>query len=821
MTYLKRNKNKTLFALALLGANVSPSMATAAMPVAMVQQQNACKGVVLDTNGEPIIGASITVTVNGQKKGGITDLNGNFDIAGVKPGSTLTVSYIGYTTQRVVWNGKNLTVNLHEDAGTLDDVVVVGYGSQKKVNLTGAVSVVNSKTLEARAVTSVAQALQGAVPGLNFNVGNAGGALNGKFSMNIRGTGTIGGGSNAAPLVLIDGSEGDLYSIAPNDIESISVLKDASSSAIYGSRAAFGVILVTTKSGRDGRMSVSYHGNMRFSTATQVPEMPNSYDFARYWNDAATNNGEALPFSNDMLEKIKNNINGTPKPGDEVPTTWRGYAANEPWGMYNSSWANTDWFKEMYRKGVPSQEHNIALSGGSKNVNYYLSGALLNQHGLIRHGEDVMNRYNFTAKVTARLNDWFSITYNNKWSRENYHRPSYMTALFFHNIARRWPTNPVYDPHGHYVHGNEILQMENGGLDKTSTDKVFQQLALEFTPIKGWKIRLEGNYNTTNYHNHWDVLPIYYYDPNNLPVAAAWSGDYAAGKSNVGEAMSKTNYFNGRYFTEYAFKLNEKHDFKAVAGMDMESNRYTYLGASRADLITPLVPTLNNATNKVVNPSFSDTQWATMGFFGRVNYAYDNRYLAEFSIRRDGSSRFIGNKRWGVFPSFSAGWNIANEAFFKSLAKTIQVLKLRVSWGSLGNTNIKQLYPWFLNQPVSAASSGWLLNGERQNIANVPGLVSPNLTWERIQSWNIGFDFGAFNNRLQGNFDYFVRTTKNMVGPAPVKPSILGANQPAENNSDMRSNGWELEVETLIISAEKEVLGNSRHFFDNFKRKQK
>ena len=192
MTYLKRNKNKTLFALALLGASVSPSMATAAMPVAMVQQQNACKGVVLDTNGEPIIGASITVTVNGQKKGGITDLNGNFDIAGVKLGSTLTVSYIGYTTQRVVWNGKNLTVNLHEDAGTLDDVVVVGYGSQKKVNLTGAVSVVNSKTLEARAVTSVAQALQGAVPGLNFNVGNAGGALNGKFSMNIRGTGTIG-----------------------------------------------------------------------------------------------------------------------------------------------------------------------------------------------------------------------------------------------------------------------------------------------------------------------------------------------------------------------------------------------------------------------------------------------------------------------------------------------------------------------------------------------------------------------------------------------------------------------------------------------------
>ena len=474
MTYLRRNKSKTLFALALLSANLSPCNAATALPVTIAQQQSECKGAVLDVNGDPIIGASVTATVNGQKKGAITDLNGYFTIPGVKPGTNLTISYIGYKTQHAVWNGKELNISLAEDAGTLDDVVVVGYGSQKKVNLTGAVSVVNSKSLQSRAVTSVAQALQGAVPGLNFNVSNSGGALNGKLSMNIRGAGTIGAGSNAAPLVLIDGSEGDLYSISPNDIENISVLKDASSSAIYGSRAAFGVILVTTKSGHDGRVNVNYNGNVRFSTATQVPEMPNSYDFARYWNDAAANNGEAAPFDNDMLERIKNNINGTPKPGEEVPTVWRGYAANEPWGMYTSSWANTDWFKEMYRKGVPSQEHNVSVSGGSKNVNYYLSGALLDQHGLIRHGKDVMRRYNFSSKVSAKLTNWITVTYNTKWSRENYSRPSYMTGLFFHNIARRWPTNPVYDPHGHYVHGNEILQMESGGLDRTSTDKLYQ-----------------------------------------------------------------------------------------------------------------------------------------------------------------------------------------------------------------------------------------------------------------------------------------------------------------------------------------------------------
>ena len=778
-----------LFSSSLLHANI-----TYKANAAVVQQQAVCKGTVVDSNGEPVVGASVFAVSNGHKKGSVTDLDGNFEIDGIASGSSLTISYVGYKTQQVTWNGKDLKVTLQESSEMLDNVVVVGYGTQKKVNLTGAVSVVNSKALESRPVMSVAQALQGEVPGLNFSVGNAGGSLKSRMGLNIRGIGTIGDGSNAAPLVLIDGSEGDLYSISPNDIESISVLKDASSSAIYGSRAAFGVILVTTKSGKEGRTNVSYNGNVRFSTATQIPEMPNSYDFARYWNDAAANSGGNAPFSQDMLNKIKNHINGTPAPGEEVTTTWQGTAANEPWSMYNGSWDNTNWFKEMYKSAVPSTEHNISVSGGGNKVNYYISGAILSQRGLIRHGKDKLKRYNFSSKVTANLTDWATVTYNTKWIREDYSRPSYMTGLFFHNIARRWPTNPVYDPNGHYVHGNEILQMENGGIDATQEDKLFQQLALEFRPIKGWKIRLEGNYNTTNYHNHWDVLPIYYYDPDQHPIAAAWSGDYAAGKSNVGEAMSKNNYYNGRFFTEYNMTLNDKHEFKFLAGLDMESNIYTNLSASQADLVTPLVPTLNNATNKVVGRGFSNTHWSTMGVFGRINYAYDSRYLAEFSIRRDGSSRFIGDKTWGTFPSFALGWNIANEQFFKPLNKTVNTLKLRLTYGSLGNTNTDQLYPWFLRQPISSNSSAWLVNGERVNTSGVPGLVSPFLTWERVQSWNIGLDFGLFNNKLQGTFDYFVRTTKDMVGPAPVKPSILGATQPKENNSDMRSNGWDLEV---------------------------
>ena len=792
--YLRKKRTTSLMMMALFSSSLLHANITYKANAAVVQQQAVCKGTVVDSKGEPVVGASVFAVSNGHKKGSVTDLDGNFEIDGIASGSSLTISYVGYKTQQVTWNGKDLKVTLQESNEMLDNVVVVGYGTQKKVNLTGAVSVVNSKALESRPVMSVAQALQGEVPGLNFSVGNGGGSLKSRMGLNIRGIGTIGEGSNAAPLVLIDGSEGDLYSISPNDIESISVLKDASSSAIYGSRAAFGVILVTTKSGKEGRTNVSYNGNVRFSTATQIPEMPNSYDFARYWNDAAANSGGNAPFSQDMLNKIKNHINGTPAPGEEVTTTWQGTAANEPWSMYNGSWDNTNWFKEMYKSAVPSTEHNISVSGGGNKVNYYISGAILSQRGLIRHGKDKLKRYNFSSKVTANLTDWATVTYNTKWIREDYSRPSYMTGLFFHNIARRWPTNPVYDPNGHYVHGNEILQMENGGIDATQEDKLFQQLALEFRPIKGWKIRLEGNYNTTNYHNHWDVLPIYYYDPDQHPIAAAWSGDYAAGKSNVGEAMSKNNYYNGRFFTEYNMTLNDKHEFKFLAGLDMESNIYTNLSASQADLVTPLVPTLNNATNKVVGRGFSNTHWSTMGMFGRINYAYDSRYLAEFSIRRDGSSRFIGDKTWGTFPSFALGWNIANEQFFKPLNKTVNTLKLRLTYGSLGNTNIDQLYPWFLRQPISSNSSAWLVNGERVNTSGVPGLVSPFLTWERVQSWNIGLDFGLFNNKLQGTFDYFVRTTKNMVGPAPVKPSILGATQPKENNSDMRSNGWDLEV---------------------------
>lgn len=757
-------------------------------------------GTVTDTSGEPVIGATVAV-VGVPGKGATADLDGNFTIPAVPVGATLRISFVGMKTQEITLengggqnNPPHLNIVLVEDSELLDEVVVVGYGTQKKANLTGAVSQIDSKVLEARPVQNVGQALQGVVPGLNFNVTNSGGALDSRMALNIRGTGTIGKGSSSAPLVLIDGSEGDIYSLAPNDIESISVLKDASASAIYGSRAAFGVILVTTKSGKEGKARISYNGNVRFATATQIPEMMDSYEFARYWNAAARNKGDQLPFDDNKIRLIKGYQAGTLTGEEAWGTVWRGYSANEPWGMYTDGWANTDWFAEMYKKNVPSQEHNISVSGGSDKIKYYVSSAILDQRGLIRHGKDEFRRYNLSGKITADLTSWLRLTYNNKWSREDYERPSYLTGLFFHNIARRWPTNIVYDPNGHYAFGTEILQMRDGGLGRKQTDRLNQQVTIEIMPLEGWVIRAEGNYNTLNAQNHWDVLPIYYYDPDQNPVAAAWSGDYSPGKSRVSESFDKNNYFNGRFYSEYAKIFDEKHDFKVVAGLDMEANERKYLSAWRDDLITPDVPTINTATHKDTHPGYGNNHWSTMGAFARVNYAYDGRYLLEASIRRDGSSRFIGDKTWATFPSFSLGWNIAQEEFFKPLNDYIGMLKLRGSWGTLGNTRIDALYPWFLSQPVGSKNSRWLIDGERQNTSSMPGLVSPDLTWETVKSWNIGLDFGLFNNRLQGYFDYFVRTTENMVGPAPSKPSILGADQPPLNNSDMRSQGWDLEI---------------------------
>ena len=789
---LKRLKTVSMM-LFLMGASTGAAFATSPAgvdDVKITQQSETATGTVLDNTGETVIGAS--VVVKGTTNGVVTDINGNFSLQNVKKGAILQVSYVGYKTQEVTWNGKALTITLAEDTEMLEEVVVVGYGTQKKTNLTGSVSMVDAEALEARPVQNVQQALQGVVPGLNVGVGNGGGALDAGMSMNIRGTGTIGDGSAAAPLVLIDGIEGDMNTVNPNDIASISVLKDAASSSIYGARAAFGVILITTKNGSAGKVNVNYSGNVRFSSVTDLPEMMDSYQFAQFFNAAAANAGQSPVFDSYTLDMIQKYQRGEINYGCEDKN------GDGNWDFYTTSYANTDWFDTVYKDWATSHEHNLSISGGTEKVNYRVSGSFLNQNGLIAFGEDKFNRYTIDAKLSAKLADWVTLNYGTKWTRSDYDRPSYMTGLFFHNIARRWPTCPVYDPNGYLMHEMEIIQMEEGGVQTEQKNYYTQQVGFVFEPIKDWHINVEGSLRTYYQSQHYAVLPVYGHNAKGEAFLHSWDGgaSYSPGQSRVYDYRYKEDYFTTNIFTDYSKTIND-HYFKVMGGFNAELFKTNSVSGQGDSLKDPNIPYLNMAADRL-RASGGAGHTSVAGFFARINYSWKDRYMVELNGRYDGSSRYVGDKRWGFFPSTSLGWNIAREGFWEDWtwgAENISTLKLRASWGQLGNTNTGDAwYPFYLSQGTGNLNSGWLVGGKKQNTAYMPGIVSALLTWETIESWNIGLDWNMFGNRLTGSFDWFTRYTYDMVGPAPDLPNALGTDVPKINNADMKSVGWELEL---------------------------
>ncbi|MGL5563094.1 MAG: SusC/RagA family TonB-linked outer membrane protein [Tannerellaceae bacterium] len=753
----------------------------------IAQQSKTIKGTVVDETGEPLIGVSIAV--KGTTNGTVTDIDGNFTLPRVSGKDVITLTYVGYhPINQTIGNQTVFKFTMKEDTKTLDEVVVVGFGSQKKVNVTGAVSQVSAEALEARPVQNVSQALQGVVPGLNFSTNNSGGELNNTLSVNIRGGGTIGEGSSSSPLVLIDGMEGNMNALNPQDIESISVLKDAASAAVYGSRAPFGVILITTKKGKSGRATVNYNNSMRFTDPLLTPKMMDSYNFAQYFNEAAANNGQSPVFNDEMMGRIQAYQRGELEAGTTLNKN------SNRWNEYGGANANTDWFKEHYKKWAFSQEHNISVNGGNEKVTYLISGNFMDTNGLLRFSNDNYQRYSINSKLNAQISDWVSLSYGGRWVREDYDRAAYQGGLFYHNIARRWPTNPLYDPNGFLMEGSEAIQLRDGGRDKDQKDWNYQQLQLTFEPIKDWKIYAEGNMRTTDRFNHWEVLPVYAHDGDGNAYAMKWNDDYSTpGMSRVSEYAWKENFYTTNLYTDYFKNFDNGHYFKAMVGFNAELLNARDVSGSRDGLITPNVPTINTATsNQKAGGGYS--HWSTAGFFGRINYNYKERYMVELNGRYDGTSRFIGDKRWNFFPSFSAGWNIAREDFWQSYEDIVSTLKLRGSWGELGNQNMSSWYPFYQTMPFGTANGGWLINGEKPNTSSAPGLVSSLLTWERVQSWNVGFDWGAFNNRLTGSFDYFVRKTLDMVGPAPELPVILGTSVPKLNNADMKSYGFELEI---------------------------
>lgn len=754
-------------------------------------------GVVSDPDG-PSVGASIIQ--KGTTNGTVTDMDGNYSIQ-VPSDAVLVFSYIGMTTQEIAVGGRTkIDVSLSSNE-VLDEVVVVGFGTQKKVNLTGAVAVVSGDELAQRPVANATQALQGMVPGLQ--IASTAGTKDATPSINVRGTGTIGQGSSSSPLVLIDGVEGDLNTINPQDIESISVLKDAAASSIYGSRAPFGVILITTKSGGkgDAKPVINYNNSFRFGQRIRAKHMMNSVDFASWTNDANANGGEGLFFDADRMAKIKayheashyQNGSRIDKNGNIL------YAIDTTNGHdgYGYGVDDVDWYDAVYDDTSFSQEHNASVSGSSERVNYYASFNYLDDGGFMKLGcGDKMERFNGTAKLGVKLTDWLRLNYTMRYTRQNYKRPSALTGSLYSDIARQgWPVLPLYDHNGNYFSSpSPALGLATGGKDTSERDITNHQIGFVLEPIKGWKTHVDLNYRIDNKIRHWDSQTTYNHLDDGTPVV--YNKD-----SNVHEDEYKENYMNFQAYTEYDWNIAKAHNFHVMGGFQAEQVKLTEFGLQRNGILDASKPVVDlttglNYNGVAVTPSTNGAfnQWQTAGFFGRINYNYKEKYLAEFNLRYDGTSRFRTDNMWKLFPSVSLGWNISREGWFEPLTDVFDVLKLRGSYGQLGNQNTTNWYQTYQTIAYNSAAGNWLQGGVKPNVTSAPGLVSTSLGWETVESYDLGLDFTVLNNRLSGSVDYFVRNTNDMVGNAPELPAILGTAVPVTNNTDLKTTGWELQV---------------------------
>lgn len=779
-------------------------------------------GTIKDDTGFEVIGATVVI-VGDATRGTVTDIDGHYSLSDVPADASLQFSYVGLKTEIIPVQGRTtIDLVMKSDTELLDEIVVVGFGTQKRENLTGAVSSVSAKDLTSRPVSNVAEALQGVVPGMNISTGSFGGALNGSKSINIRGVGTIGAGSSVTPLILIDGMEGDMNALNPNDIESISVLKDAASSSIYGSRAPGGVILITTKKGKAGKTTVNYNNNFRFTSPLNMPRIADSYRFAHAINDQLANGGQTPMYSEKKLQQILDYQQGkTDQYMWELGGRWNSF--DDPQRKDIMPVANTDWLRTHFGSSF-THEHSVSVNGGSEKNQYLLSGNYLDQGGLLRYGNDSSKRYAISARINSNITDWLNIGYTARFSRTDYEAPSFTGGdniaenVFYFDMIRYWPVIPLKDPNGYYNEPSKVSQVKDGGREESQNDIFTQQLAIVLEPITDWRINAEINYKTRNFFRHRDYLTAYAYDVNENPYAIANQ------VTGVNEYAYKSNFFNPNIFTDYATELGNGNHIKGMLGFQSELYLDRNLTGAR-DNIAAGIPTLNTtSTNPRTAGGYG--HWATVGFFGRLNYNYNERYLAEVNLRYDGTSRFMRDQRWNWFPSFSLGWNVAREEFWEDYTDLISNLKFRASWGELGNQNTNSWYPFYRTIGRGNANGNWLLGGERPNTSWESDLVSTLLTWERTQTLDVGLDYSMFRNRLNLNFDWFQRKSLDMVGPAPELPNILGIGVPRVNNLDMTSRGWEVQLSWRDIINEFSygatlVLSDNTVTIDNYPNKSK
>jgi len=740
------------------------------------QQQYKITGTVKDAaTGELMAG--VNIKVKNSSVGVMTDASGKYSVSLTAPEATLIFSFIGYVTQELaIASGSNLDIAMSPDLKGLDEVVVIGYGTQKKVNLSGAVDVVTSRVIESRPVANLTQSLQGVSPSLNISVSNSGGEMGARMNLNIRGIGSINGGS---PYILVDGMEQDINNLNPNDIESISVLKDAASSSIYGARAAFGVVLITTKKGRNDGYSVTYSNNYSFSAPTIVPHSVDSRRFADYLNVASANDGNPPLFQKVILDFMDDYLAG------EIDYWTIPYPlAPQYWLLNQGAWANTDWYDVNYKKWVPNSQHNLSFSGGDKRTQYFISGSYFDQSGLLNFGTDNLSRSNINMKINTKLYDWLRFNFTSKFSSINIERPSYDKDLLYDRLARQWPTNAPYFPNNTPNYEAVQIWLEQGGMYNEKNNELSIIPGIEIEPLKGWIIysNLRWRMNDWGMSNH---------EAKVVATLADGTQGYLRADNNYSTNDYTAFYTSPNIYSTYTKNIGN-HNFTILAGFEQELLEYNSTYAKRYGLVSDEVPSLNTATGRQ-EASGTKGHYSTRSFFGRLNYSLSDKYLFEFSLRYDGSSKFPEGYRWGTFPSGSLAYILSKESYWKPLSKVLNMFKLRVSFGSLGNQNVDN-YLYIERLPIYT-NLAYIMGNERPNYVGMAGSVSPGLTWEKVNTKNAGLDAGFLKNRLNLTFDYFIRNTFDMLGPAQSLPAVLGTAVPRSNNATLETKGFEVSLD--------------------------
>jgi len=743
----------TSMLLFLGGISVGVAHATPSMLEAnVVQQSNVCKGVVKDAQGETIIGAS--VVVKGTTNGTITGFDGDFTLESAKKGDILEISFVGYVSQEVKWNGEPLKITLKEDTKTLDEVVVVGYGVQKKANLSGSVASVDKEQLQNRPIQNVSSGLQGLMPGVTITGTNGAPGMD-SGSIRVRGTGTL---NTASPYILIDGVESEtMSSIDPNDIESISVLKDAASAAIYGSKAANGVILITTKRGSTGKPKISYSGYVSFQNATNMIDRLSSYEYASMYNQALQAEGKAPRFTDEEIQKFKD---GT-----------------------DPLYPNTDWYDLAYKTGI-QHRHNLNIAGGTENVRYMGSIGYLNQTGVLPNaGREQFNaRTNLDMKITKRLSAKLNLAYiKNAYDDASsaYYGGSSDQIIRQLNLIAPWIVARYDDGTWGTISDGSPIAWLDSGMKVTRDNHNFTGMAsLDYKILDCLTFTATGSY-VNNMQNYTYFQKFIQYNANKA---------------------SDPNSLDERYYTwnrtNYDLLLNYdqtfgKHNIKGLAGWHTEKYNYKELTAYRKDFPNNDLTDINAGDAASQTNSGYTRELAMLSWFARVNYDYAGKYLFEANIRADASSRFAEGHRWGYFPSFSGAWRISEESFMEGARFWLSNLKIRASWGMLGNQDaLSDYYPALNTYNIGATYpfGGALNSGYYQSSYKLS-----TITWEKATTWGVGLDFGFLNNKINGSLDFYNRKTTGILMQVSV-PTEFALNPYTDNVGSMNNKGVELNI---------------------------